>query len=630
MPTTKILLSFDEPGGVRPSDAMGNLEDLTIDDPTEMPVPVAAWTGGGRLFGGAGVSNALYAADREGRDTLLQRDVTVMAILSYVSQGGGEQFLIVGGLNDGTEAENPDYGLSFVAADGTVEVRWFHGAPGPGSLEFAPPGAFAHLGDGKFFLFTATRRWESSSRVVVRYFLGPDMIAECVWIAGLIGGGTTGHTSIGGMKDSGSWVGLWAGAIDDLLVADFEASPEQIRHVWRRLTVHQPAGVAMFAGHAPPGLPWNDNPSNNFGRRVKVAGQALGVGIAAAEELRDQWLPTRAPIDHIPDWEELCGVTAKPRDSLDVRRARVAGYLQREEGFSHPAVKVALEEVLDLASDDIEILEFENEIRDPFDAIAAERWFAEPAAEWSIVSNQLRLAVASGQSVGAAPFHARNCRMSLERGDNGRVFLALKIAAVSAATLPASSGVGLLLYNRASDNYLWFGVYNDAGTLRVAWRKRVATVSSAITFLAVAPAAPLWLRLYTPMDQGTTLGASGQFTAAWSATGPSSGFTTSSLGSTGVTDSLWAAIAATGGVLGGNLQADFDDWLSYCPDGDRSFCWYAYRPPALPGAPDMVGARVLVAKIKPAHTHASAIRSKSLLCDDPELGLCDHGPMGGL
>ncbi|HWU86212.1 MAG TPA: hypothetical protein VN253_03010 [Kofleriaceae bacterium] len=629
-PSTIILLHFAEPAGVLPSDA-GNLDDLGVETGIAMPPVIEnTWTGRGRAFSEADATG-LVAIDRAGRDTLLQRDVTVQAIVAY-TPNSVEQVLIAGGIHDGTEPENPDYGIQFLDVGANLEVRWFHSTPGtPGTIRYAPPGVFEHLGDGKYFLFTATRRWESSSLVVVRYYVGPEMVAELEWDQGEIGGGTTGHTSIGALKTGGSWGAHWNGVIDELLVTNFEMGPEEVRHTWRRLTEYQPAGVDMFVGLSPPGLPWYANPANSLGRRVKIAGQAIGQGVAAAEELRALWPPDAAPIAHIPKWEELCGLTAKPRDSLDVRRARVVAYLQREEGFSHPAVKTALEGVLDLASDDIEIVEFTNEIRDPFDTLETERWIVEPEAEWSIVASQLRLATAAGQSVTADPLHARHIRLPLERGGSGRrLFVAVKIAAAAAASVPASSGVGILLYNRASDNYLWFGVYNDAGTMKLAWQKRLATVTSAVTFLGAAPAAPLWLRLYNPQAHGAINDTAGAFRAAWSNTGPSAGFTTSAFGATGVIDSEWAGLAATGGTLGGNLQADFDDFVAYCPDGDRTFCWYAYRDPGFDGDADMVGARLLVNKIKPAHTHAAAIRSKSVLCDDLEFGLCDTGPMGGL
>jgi hypothetical protein len=91
-----------------------------------------------------------------------------------------------------------------------------------------------------------------------------------------------------------------------------------------------------------------------------------------------------------------------------------------------------------------------------------------------------------------------------------------------------------------------------------------------------------------------------------------------------------AALVAVGpAVADAALDARFDDFLARTPQGDRPFAWFAYRDLDLPGTPDMVGARAVVQKLKPAHTHGAAITSLDVLCDDPATG-CDREPLGGI
>jgi hypothetical protein len=87
--------------------------------------------------------------------------------------------------------------------------------------------------------------------------------------------------------------------------------------------------------------------------------------------------------------------------------------------------------------------------------------------------------------------------------------------------------------------------------------------------------------------------------------------------------------ATSAGAIVGALDARFDDFLARTPEGTRPFNWYAYRDPLLPGTPDIQGARALVRKMKPAHTHAAAITRLAVLCDSSETS-CDREPLGGI
>ena len=125
--------------------------------------------------------------------------------------------------------------------------------------------------------------------------------------------------------------------------------------------------------------------------------------------------------------------------------------------------------------------------------------------------------------------------------------------------------------------------------------------------------------------------ADGTFDLSWSATGPSTGFTVLNV-VTAVGGIGWAGFAATStdAALASDLSAKFDDFKALAYHGLRTFIWYVFRDMGLPGIPDLIGAHLLAGRIKPAHTFAAAVKSKSVLCDDPIDGLCDHAPMGAL
>ncbi len=470
-------------------------------------------------------------------------------------------------------------------------------------------------------MITATRRWERTDRVVVRYYVGETMIGELVSEDGDISGGTTGTTSIGARKAAGVWDRFLNGTIDELLVADYEMSFEEVRETWRRLTVYQPAGAEMFQGLAPPGVWWFETPNSEIARRAKIVGQTLGLGIAATEKLRATFLPQVCPLDEIPDWERLCGLNSRPNDSLDVRRTRVVSYLAREEGLNLPAIRTAFAEVLDADADELEILESTQEIADGFTEISAARWRAGAVGTWSVVSNEAHLAVAGATNISFTADLTCLLRTLLDTGD-GRIYVSAKLSSWGA--LPASVGVGIYLHNRRTNDLLWFGVYNDAGTHKIGHRKIVAGVAGVFVAIVNAPGAgPLWLRM-----SSLTSGDVGTFDLSRSTTGPNTGFTTTQVAA-GVAGLDWAGfLAFSAGATAGATAADFDDFLSYTPDGTWPFWWYVFRDPGITGSPDMIGANALTRKVKPGHTFAAACESTSVICDDERYGLCDRAPLG--
>src|ERR1051326_2043720 len=235
IPSTIVLLHFDEPAGIHPADELGNLNDLGTEPGIVEPDVVQTWSGIGRRFQQS-ATNGLIAADKSANGTILPRDASIQALISFTLTGAvGPQTIIARGVNDGSVPERYAYGLEVEEqADnpGYLEVRWFW-SDDSGAIITAPPGVFRHPGDGKEIMLTATRRWEASGIVVVRYYIDSRIIAE-LSIASTISGGVTGTTTIGARKSAGAWSRYLNGTIDELAILDCEITADEIKAIWER------------------------------------------------------------------------------------------------------------------------------------------------------------------------------------------------------------------------------------------------------------------------------------------------------------------------------------------------------------------------------------------------------------
>jgi len=630
-----LLVRFDAPDGVLAADEEGNLDNLAPDvgGGTVSPIATMGWTGPSRAFDAA-LTTGLIAADLAGKDTLLQRDVTIQALIAVghgASAPAATGTVIARGVNDGTAAERYSYGLQITSGGGggNLGVALFWSDTG-GTIRTEAGATFQPVGADNIFLLTVTRRWESTVKVVSRYYVGDQLLAENTSTHGDIDGGTTGHTTIGVRKNGGVWEHFFTGVLDELFVADFEMSHDEVRQVWRRLAIHQPAGVAMFAGLVPLGSKWADDPGNRIGKISKIIGQSLGHGIAANEELRALWLPDAAPRETIGRWEAMCGLRAGPSDSLDVRRARVVGYLSRLQGYSIPAIQQALAETFDLAPADVQVLEFTQTITDGFATLETERWLAGDVGAFSILAGALHCAFANGTDIRWEPTRAHAFIETPIPTHADRFFASWKIGS---RAIPPNTMIGAVVRNVVSNNTMWFGFYFDGAASHIGWAKFIGNVMGAFTALAADPGVPVWFRLEQIPPTGFVHINDRRYRFSWSTVGatPTSSFATDEEQFT-FPDPEWIGFGAVSTIaaIGGDAHLDVDDFVLHTPNSDRPFYWFGYRDPALAGTPDMVGARLLVEKAKPAHTVAGVCENTSVLCDDDRDGLCDGGPMGAL
>ena len=611
---TVILLPFDESDGVRITDAAGTLEDMQ-GAPTVSST--GAWASAAtRSFGAA--ANVLSAQDRAGESSLLTRDVTVQAILA--SQSSLYTGILIS-RGDGTGAtQYTSFAVELdCAATNNMNVRWSW--QDTAGLAFTDTWRTFAFPPGEAFLLTLTRRWVSSTSVVMRYYVDDQLVAESTSTTGEIGGATTGTTTVGGDTSGAQCPAIW---LDALKVTSHEMSHEEIRATWKRLTQHQPNGVIGLRGQAPPGAPWSQAAGSDIGSLIKAAGQAVGYAAAKTDELRETFLPSSAYRDTIARWERLVGLQVNTRVALGTRRQRVLARLQRENGYSPPKVREVLAAPFDLAEYDVELVEFSPTIEDGFATVEAERWRTEPPAAWAAGAGgdlgTLKLDVASAdmrfEAAGHNPYH---CRMSVDNDED--LIVQVKLRTYWAA-LPSSAIVGLFLYNRVTNDALWFGVKNDGGTRKLGYVLRKNNVLGTFqTITNPSTDVAYYLRL--------TRLTSGEFQFAWSTTSFAS--VTTIIVSGLIENVQWAGVGAmaTTNPTGSALTATFDDFLARITAGRRAFHWYAFRDTGLAGEPDMNFANRLLPTLKPAHTHAAAITSRSLLCDNAGSG-CDRGPMGGI
>lgn len=619
-PDTVLLLRFDEPAGVQASDEAGNLGDFTLANsgglyPT--PSDTAAWASAQTWqFAPDG---AITAGDLAGRDTLLQRDASVQAIWAPMYPLTASVDPLVRRGVSGSSAERRSLSIDVDAGAGVagvLRVRWSW--EDPGGTAHSDAWVVVPFTPGVPLLLTCTRRWVSVSEVVLAYYVGDTLLAQQTSAFGSIGGATTGTTLVGGTASGANFEGY----LDELKVVSREISHAELRQTWARLTVHQPAGVASFKANSPPGAPWYRLATSGPALVARIFGQALGYAAAKAHELRETFLPDASDRETTARWERLLGLQVRPRTPLDDRRDLVLGRLRRDNGYAPPQVREALAAPFGIEvgdAGDIELIEFSPTITDEFYSIDPERWRADPPAAWSALFNEAVMVAAGSDDLTGAVEHWR-LRMPVDAV--GGLIVQAKLRAYAGGVpykLATSTMTGLHLYDRGrSGSELWFGVHNTGGTLQLGWRLRVAGVLGAFTAIETASGNSYYLRVRQT--------ATSTYELWWSDVGfEDAGDTTTIFGPADV-NSVGIGAVASAAATGETIVA----WAAFTvriTNGKRAFRWYALLDPG--ADPDAVAANAVIPGLKPAHTYAAAISSRSVLCDNSGSG-CDRGPLGAL
>jgi len=625
----KIFLRFDEAVATRrPIDDGGALTELDVVAGIVMPTVVDGVTGKARSFGGAAGTHGLVATDRVSGTTLFNRDVSVRALITYdvaLAVGGAPATLIARGKGN-SAAEYHPFALEIRLINtpsliGEVAWLWQDGA----GVEKSQIGGHFQAPASGFVLLTATRRWVSSTEVILRYYAGDELLAEVPSVDGSIGGGTTGQMAIGTRYSGGAYTYFYGGKIDQLQVYDRELTAEEVRGTYERIVYHQPRAISMVRELHPPGFPISGDPTSRVQRETIIWGNALGYAAAQAENVRDNVLPDRAYGEVLEAWERITAQSPKPGDAIDDRRARVVARMRQRQGVSVPGIKAALEGLIDTDPDNLEILGFDQTVTDSFATLSDLRWWMEPSAQWTLAAGAMRGQAAAGTYT----YEARTWYTALESigGDGKGVH---ELAKLVIAALPANGQAGIVLYDSPRGSVLFLGVRNNAGTYEVVTEAFRASVSQGVTVqasLGGSPPAAIWLHLRQVVDAAAP--ELQEFRAAWSTTSQTTGYTVS----TAITHpwrSQWAGMyLRTAGAIGSAIDVAFDDSIVRAPYGDRASWLYVYRNPALAGTLDKEAANAILRGLKQAHTAGAVISAKAALCDDP-LCLCDEEPLGGI
>lgn len=627
-PSIFLRMNEDE-ASIRPSDAAGGLADLVTatafgTGSSTMPALVNGVMGGARAFDGAG--SGLVARDQVSGSTLYTRDVSIQAILTWddtLADIADPGTIIARGLGT-SAAEYLAWGLEVRlvnAANRIGELRWlWHDAAGVLRTQV---GGHFQAPDG-FVMVTATRRWVSSTEVVLRYFLGDELLAEVPSVDGSIGGGTTAATSVG-MRYTGAAFGRWyGGKIDELRVLGRELAPEEVAATWRRITVDQPNGYRLLRELHDPGFPISDDPGSRVQRETRMWGHALGYAASQAENVRANLLPDRAYGPVLERWEQITRQPSRPGDSLEQRRARVLARAAQDEGSSPPGVRAVLRELAATSEDNLQILAFSNTITDDFATVDPLRWELTPSAQWTSLAGTLRVQAAAGTYEYPARTHytALTSIPSTPQGhgavtNDGRELHA--IVKISVTALPANAHAGLMITNRAAiGSATFFGVRNLAGSYQLVAEEFRDNVSQGIVVLAALGGAPaaMWLHLRTHYDPASVTGLE-QVICAWSTTSATAGYTEAAPFDH-TPGSQWVGMfLRTVGAIAGAADVRFDDMLIRAPYGDRPFHAYIYRDPTLPGRLDRIGANAVIRELAQAHIQATVTSSLTFVAGDP-------------
>lgn len=632
-PRTLVHLRLDETDRqIMPSDAMGSLADLAPTDAANVPAVADAFTGRGRVY--TGDPFALIAQDVTPGASLATRDCTIRAIASWDGNAGNQSTILARGTG-GSAAEYVSYALevALMVDNGTVygELRWWWQTTA-GVVKVQSGGHFAsELLSNQFVTFTATRRWVSSTRVELAYYVGDQLIGEVLSADGDIGGGTTGTFCLGGAWDGATVNNPWAGVIDEVQVLNYVLSPEEVEATWLRLSTFQPRGYRAVRDLMPPGAPISDDPSSRVQKLFRLVGHALGYAAAQIENVRRNLLPDRAFGTALERWEGILGEAPRAPDSIAQRRTRLVAHMRQHAGVSVPGVQATLADLLQVAKSQVQVYAFAPTVIDDMTTAKTSRWMSRDPAQW-----------VNGAGGVTATFLAaddlRTDAVGLAAGLRATVMLAEDLQGLvwqgkraNAAVLPASSEVGVLAWDFAGGDALFFGLENNAGTYRLvyqAYENGVATGAKVV--LATIGNVPVWLRLrfaksFAGMPAGRTT-----VDLEYSTTSATTGFVTAVAGLSVVRTYNWVGFHARSSLaaLGAGLAQTFNDARLRTPRGRAAFRWYAYRDPTLPGAPDMLAATAAVRRLKHAHTYAAAVQTLAVLCDDSNTG-CVLQPLGG-
>lgn len=622
-----LQLRFDEVNdGTRPRDTVPVCQDFDvgIHGTVAMPEVTSAVLGRGRQFNG--VTTGIGARDLQAGATLLTRDMSIQVVLSWdcATQAANSPGVIVSRGIGGTTVEQTAYGIRLDVVDApsfTGLLRWFW--QDTSGTERLQAGAQVVIPPGQFTMLTATRRWITPTSVELNYYVGDQLIGTVTSVDGSIGGGTTGAMQIGYRTTGGTTnTDFYAGIIDELLILDRELCQEEIEMTWLRLTFLQPQATEVIKQMMDPGYPACEDAGSDTQLDIRMEGHALGFVASHVENLRRNFLPQRAYGTTLEQWEQAVTVTPAPVDGIKARRARVLARLAQHNGCSVLGIQQALAELIDCDPAALEILSYDDTIRDSFDTtVSPILW--DMTAGITGAGGKAHFAPGAGTyQIFAQPRIEGWCTMAtgISRPDEFTNNLGEHVMVKLAVTTPQSGAeFGLWIGDRGARNFVTIGLQDSSGTFRIVtevFANGIAPLGQTVQATLGGNPAAIWLYLY---QAGT------QWVAAWSTTSATAGFT-----STAPFDGP-AQVRQAGLYLRSNIAiaapvADFDDFVLWMPNATRPMGAFVFRDPALGGSPDIEGANSVIDGLKHAYVTATLTESKAFRVGIDPLGRTPLGP----
>lgn len=621
----RLWLPLDESAAsLYPSDASGHVGDPSLVGATKPGVSSSSTlTGYARDFIRASAHGFEYL-DPSGAVRLV-RDLTVLALVRVDVTTMGDTAigtLIQRGRGGASDPKSFELRVTIEGTQVRLSLRWQTEA----GVDVADTGIVIAWPTGDFVMLGAVRE-VVAGEFTVRYFVNEVAVSSADDPTPLdCGGALSASLSLGcGMTSPTGNTNFFDGAIDGLAVLDEALTADEAEWLYLRLSRDQPDGSAAMRRLVPPGV-YSTDPSSRVQLELSIEGAALGYVKSLARRLRDYNLPSRAWGDMLSRWEAVTGHSPKAGDWLARRRERVLSFLGTVRGYGIADVREQLREAFDYAdAADVVIVEADNDFTEAFSAGApseSAKIFAGGGA-WSSDAT----AVAAGKlafSATAADIRYRGRRSP----DAGRYLWSLDGDGVDAwihgrvtVTAHGATAIHGFAIGRDDDvdDWLFVGVTQIGGDPYISARRVIgADDSPPVTLEDPWLTSPTYFRIHTDGDGNYLIKYGASDAAALAHAG---------VALTGPTRPKWAGFSVSAVTSSVTTSSEFDDFFTHAPGGGQRLSWYAYRDPLDPGAPDMERARLIVERLKPAHTSASAVQVLAVKCDDAA-SRCDREPIG--
>lgn len=612
---TAVVWHLDEPDGVQPSDAAGNVNDLAGVGTLTPPLRAAGIVGHGRKWA---AGNGLGAKDFVAGATRLTR--TMAAEVIVYPNGDGVRTLVQRGLNDGTGPEAILWALKLTVSGGTgtLQMAWQRAGGGaatvPGvSFDLPPPPP----PDFPWIYVAAVRRWIAADEVGVDYYVNGVPVGSTSSSHGDIADGGDG-TVLVGVTTSTPTSGMVVGdVIDEIRISNGERTAEEIRQVFRRLFVYTGWGRAMARSFLPPGTAYSQDPTSVVQREVAVEGDGMAHAWHLVDTLLDDYWPDRAT-QTLERWEGITRQEPHPSDFYADRRQRVVSHLSTVAGFSRPKILDAIAPLLDCLPTDLQVIEHSNRFEDVFAGSSlAAPWFTDAGGgAVSVSTGSVHLSFASGHDCRWDGTHetAARARIGLDAWSSTEIRTFL-----SAATLANTGDIaGIFAWNSLLGDAHLFGVRWNGSALEFAHVGILAGVATLTSFVGAVPATP-YLRMRNDGAGNVELSyATAGWDGPWTVVG--------SVAAAPVIDWSGLFLSSGGASPASASSAVFDEFRSWMPESVNVYLWYVFRDPILGGNPDFRTAQALLEVLAPAHT-LGVIFGTLFLTDDPN-SLTDNDILG--